>query len=125
MSGGGHATANNGNSRSSAAAARGSGRLNRPPPLPRQPPAVPACRMRFAPRAAARASIQPGPPDGLSPYGQRYRANPDPVSESHRSEEHTSELQSLMRISYAVFCLTTKNRQHPKTHKEAEILEPH
>src|SRR3546814_1418974 len=26
-----------------------------------------------------------------------------------RSEEHTSELQSLMRISYAVFCLTTKN----------------
>src|SRR3546814_5684374 len=27
-----------------------------------------------------------------------------------RSEEHTSELQSLMRISYAVFCLTQKNR---------------
>src|SRR3546814_8913426 len=26
-------------------------------------------------------------------------------SETHRSEEHTSELQSLMRISYAVFCL--------------------
>src|SRR3546814_9436671 len=28
-----------------------------------------------------------------------------------RSEEHTSELQSLMRISYAVFCLTKKNKQ--------------
>src|SRR3546814_3917074 len=28
---------------------------------------------------------------------------------SIRSEEHTSELQSLMRISYAVFCLKTKN----------------
>src|SRR3546814_4180664 len=28
---------------------------------------------------------------------------------SHRSEEHTSELQSLMRISYAVFCLKKKN----------------
>src|SRR3546814_5964252 len=28
-----------------------------------------------------------------------------------RSEEHTSELQSLMRISYAVFCLTKKTRQ--------------
>src|SRR3546814_5404390 len=27
---------------------------------------------------------------------------------SHRSEEHTSELQSLMRISYAVFCLKQK-----------------
>src|SRR3546814_9096099 len=29
-----------------------------------------------------------------------------------RSEEHTSELQSLMRISYAVFCLKTKQKQH-------------
>src|SRR3546814_1898747 len=29
-----------------------------------------------------------------------------------RSEEHTSELQSLMRISYAVFCLTTINSIH-------------
>src|SRR3546814_6238092 len=28
-----------------------------------------------------------------------------------RSEEHTSELQSLMRISYAVFCLKTKNHK--------------
>src|SRR3546814_2267099 len=33
-----------------------------------------------------------------------------------RSEEHTSELQSLMRISYAVFCLTKKNtKQHRHT----------
>src|SRR3546814_8142936 len=30
---------------------------------------------------------------------------------SHRSEEHTSELQSLMRISYAVFCLKKKRIQ--------------
>src|SRR3546814_3501643 len=30
--------------------------------------------------------------------------------ESRRSEEHTSELQSLMRISYAVFCLKKKNK---------------
>src|SRR3546814_1886954 len=29
-----------------------------------------------------------------------------------RSEEHTSELQSLMRISYAVFCLKKKNKKH-------------
>src|SRR3546814_10286334 len=33
----------------------------------------------------------------------------------HRSEEHTSELQSLMRISYAVFCL--KKKQTTNTHK--------
>src|SRR3546814_8883131 len=31
---------------------------------------------------------------------------------ARRSEEHTSELQSLMRISYAVFCLKKKKRQH-------------
>src|SRR3546814_10257187 len=30
---------------------------------------------------------------------------------ARRSEEHTSELQSLMRISYAVFCLKKKNKQ--------------
>src|SRR3546814_2305913 len=30
----------------------------------------------------------------------------------NRSEEHTSELQSLMRISYAVFCLKKKTKQH-------------
>src|SRR3546814_4164286 len=36
---------------------------------------------------------------------------------SKRSEEHTSELQSLMRISYAVFCLKKKkNKQKAKTH---------
>src|SRR3546814_1502217 len=42
-------------------------------------------------------------------YGGRIR---DPVlvdPERHRSEEHTSELQSLMRNSYAVFCLKKKN----------------
>src|SRR3546814_9531308 len=32
-----------------------------------------------------------------------------------RSEEHTSELQSLMRISYAVFCLKKKKKQHLNT----------
>src|SRR3546814_8517280 len=32
-----------------------------------------------------------------------------------RSEEHTSELQSLMRISYAVFCLKKKNKQQTNT----------
>src|SRR3546814_5403240 len=32
------------------------------------------------------------------------------IAEDQRSEEHTSELQSLMRISYAVFCLKKKTR---------------
>src|SRR3546814_7797029 len=33
------------------------------------------------------------------------------LSDAYRSEEHTSELQSLMRISYAVFCLKKKKKQ--------------
>src|SRR3546814_5126508 len=34
----------------------------------------------------------------------------------YRSEEHTSELQSLMRISYAVFCFKTKNNKPDDSH---------
>src|SRR3546814_3604446 len=38
-----------------------------------------------------------------------------------RSEEHTSELQSLMRISYAVFCLKKKKHtQHINTHQDRQ-----
>src|SRR3546814_4899787 len=37
----------------------------------------------------------------------------------HRSEEHTSELQSLMRISYAVFCLKKKKPRKPITSNTA------
>src|SRR3546814_9942293 len=42
-------------------------------------------------------------------------------SETYRSEEHTSELQSLMRISYAVFCLKKKKKTkkiHKNTHNQ-------
>src|SRR3546814_2517344 len=51
---------------------------------------------------------------GLMWAAQSYvgkKLSPDPVTiaNSSRSEEHTSELQSLMRISYAVFCLNKKN----------------
>src|SRR3546814_8575051 len=41
-------------------------------------------------------------------------SNLSQFSTHHRSDEHTSELQSLMRISYAVFCLKTKNHEHPR-----------
>src|SRR3546814_3342254 len=44
-----------------------------------------------------------------------------------RSEEHTSELQSLMRISYAVFCLKKKKRAHhhiTKTDKSSQLQKP-
>src|SRR3546814_1532690 len=38
-----------------------------------------------------------------------------------RSEEHTSELQSLMRISYAVFCLKKKNKLLPPTWHDLSV----
>src|SRR3546814_8966274 len=38
------------------------------------------------------------------------------VGAQPRSEEHTSELQSLMRISYAVFCLKNKNNTNTQQH---------
>src|SRR3546814_2520602 len=37
-----------------------------------------------------------------------------PCTTEYRSEEHTSELQSLMRISYAVFCLKKKTAEYEK-----------
>src|SRR3546814_8423005 len=40
------------------------------------------------------------------------------VNAKLRSEEHTSELQSLMRISYAVFCLKKKQKKHKRKYKE-------
>src|SRR3546814_6338799 len=48
----------------------------------------------------------------LARDGARIVVN-DLDEEPARSEEHTSELQSLMRISYAVFCLKKKKKENP------------
>src|SRR3546814_3245421 len=52
---------------------------------------------------------------GGSDHPHRQRVPPHPGEIRHargrRSEEHTSELQSLMRISYAVFCLKNKHKK--------------
>src|SRR3546814_5713941 len=49
--------------------------------------------------------------DGLVDSGV-YDRDFDHAPAAKRSEEHTSELQSLMRISYAVFCLKKKNNNN-------------
>src|SRR3546814_9018146 len=60
------------------------------------------CRSR-SPSKKARKSSMPY-------FSIASRSTPTPKAKPcHRSEEHTSELQSLMRISYAVFCLKKKN----------------
>src|SRR3546814_8648709 len=47
------------------------------------------------------------------------------MGSSHRSEEHTSELQSLMRISYAVFCLKKKIKKTRTKQNTANIKKNH
>src|SRR3546814_5009747 len=50
---------------------------------------------------------------------QRHRH----AQENPRSEEHTSELQSLMRISYAVFCLKKKTKHNKRKNIQLKILD--
>src|SRR3546814_1043875 len=72
-------------------------------------------------RSSAKAAIEPGRAGvsvsiiaaivsriGGARSPDLYRGEPQKL----RSEEHTSELQSLMRISYAVFCLQKKQQKH-------------
>src|SRR3546814_2193793 len=76
-----------------------------------------------ATRASLRAAIGDTPPSGVArdPQAAGFRlqslhwttkkAAAQYRTSTGRSEEHTSELQSLMRISYAVFCLKKKKKE--------------
>src|SRR3546814_10837408 len=70
-----------------------------------------ANQLKIAQVAAARepAGATGGTPNPL------YMSLQSMQAEKARSEEHTSELQSLMRISYAVFCLKKKNKKQRST----------
>src|SRR3546814_6073436 len=68
----------------------------------------------FLPNRLLRPSIAANSAGALGSAVAKRSACPAPSavrSSSKRSEEHTSELQSLMRISYAVFCLKKKNHK--------------
>src|SRR3546814_3071720 len=54
-------------------------------------------------------------PEDAAPHRPSW-SNSTACSSAWRSEEHTSELQSLMRISYAVFCLKKKNTKTIRNH---------
>src|SRR3546814_7872908 len=76
------------------------------------------CRA-FGGQAGASSRIENylGFPTGISGMALRGRAFSQAQKFGvERSEEHTSELQSLMRNSYAVFCLKKKNTHHTPTH---------
>src|SRR3546814_2458382 len=81
-----------------------------------------ACAGKTQPRAIGLPS--PKPPAGRSGAVSRGPTREPGVSEgTNRSEEHTSELQSLMRHSYAVFCLKKKKRKNP--HLNTTITSTH
>src|SRR3546814_8682266 len=61
----------------------------------------------------------PVPVDRLRPPASTLAAETRRVD---RSEEHTSELQSLMRISYAVFCLKKKKNKHTTNTKSSKHM---
>src|SRR3546814_6216876 len=73
---------------------------------PDDPWLLPAIADRLSAGSRSAARLPPARPAGAGGVGA-----PDA-----RSEEHTSELQSLMRISYAVFCLKKQTKQTKKTH---------
>src|SRR3546814_9184263 len=64
-------------------------------------------RVPAIPGSAQFCRAQAGVHQGLESSPELVR-----LSQDLRSEEHTSELQSLMRISYAVFCLKKKNHKY-------------
>src|SRR3546814_6053887 len=68
-------------------------------------------------QGTARTKATPSPASSAASAGHSRRSAPPgsrapPGRYSLRSEEHTSELQSLMRKSYAVFCLKKQKEQH-------------
>src|SRR3546814_5658277 len=84
-----------------------SGSYRPPCRRPRRPPISSALRPTW-PRRAPFQPHTPRFPLNRRPERRRLRGRPP----KPRSEEHTSELQSLMRISYAVFCLKKKKTKH-------------
>src|SRR3546814_3898604 len=67
-------------------------------------------------RRRRQGGIEAGKEEGLAKIARRYLEVAGRGRRVERSEEHTSELQSLMRISYAVFCL--KKKKHKNQHKQ-------
>src|SRR3546814_8587733 len=79
-------------------------------------------------RRAAMVAIEDAKPVFVTPAEMRAWLESDEITaytdagDWPRSEEHTSELQSLMRISYAVFCLKTKKSQNNSEERHTKTL---
>src|SRR3546814_7641343 len=87
--------------------------------------ARPQARPTAAPQPRPAQPAPPGErgPVGLREGGRGLRQGLRLLRHPERSEEHTSELQSLMRISYAVFCLKKKKIQtHHTQHYNSTLI---
>src|SRR3546814_5454182 len=90
----------------------------------RRPPRSTRTDTLFPYTTLFRSQFKPGsdtPSTGYSILQPRLEVDPDSAGAS-RSEEHTSELQSLMRISYAVFCLKKKHLNTKDTEERTSVL---
>src|SRR3546814_6337064 len=100
--------------------------IRRPPRSTRTDTLFPTRRSsdlrRFQPQRAGHAGGRGDGEPGRMDEGEQLQQ----VQPRKRSEEHTSELQSLMRISYAVFCLKKKKKEdkRKKTHNNNENNPP-
>src|SRR3546814_2292391 len=92
-------------------------------------PGASSARLMAAPPRAFRSEA--GSPEQAAasrlPATRNMRIIFSSSTSMHRSEEHTSELQSLMRISYAVLCLKNKTHTHVDRHRSIHRhhLDPH
>src|SRR3546814_7290485 len=108
---------------------------SRKPSSPPMPSKIFACRRSSSPKPSSnRRRKGPSEQEALKSFARpssnalrpsksrRLTSLPSmaPLMRPSRSEEHTSELQSLMRISYAVFCLKKKNKNehHQISHQQ-------
>src|SRR3546814_10457699 len=114
--------------------------IRRPPRSTRTDTLFPYTTRFRSPRRAApgkvRADIRPEQRDvkdvvvvareheGIERQPGRRADVQEMIRPAGRSEEHTSELQSLMRISYAVFCLKKKKKHHNHTHTPHHDMNP-
>src|SRR3546814_2696174 len=108
----------------------------RPPPSPTRTDTPFPYTTLFRSQCASSCPRHHGTKDPPAPAASCHRAHASTGHLAHRStnghrprramrkvrsEEHTSELQSLMRISYAVFCLKKKNEHYRTTRHTADI----
>src|SRR3546814_3975410 len=97
--------------------------IRRPPRSTRTDTLFPTRRSSDLKRVCAYSSDAKSCGDVVAGLGEIKRAQAKAEAEPRekRSEEHTSELQSLMRISYAVFCLKKKKKIKPKKNTRTSV----